>query len=281
MKTPPKFLNLTKAQRKGILWTLVLFSAAHLGVTYFPKNTQKANVYLQHDSLKQMQIEALVEKKQKSIKDTIYPFNPNYITDFKAYQLGISVDVVNRIRTYRGAGKYISSERDFQRISQLSDSELLRIRPYLKIPKLILAKRENPKKKRVKKELNGATAADLQQVYGIGEVFANRIIAVRYKLGGFVVKDQLSDVWGLNSETQDQLWKYFILDSVPIIKKQNINNLTIAQLAEHYYISTSLASSIVAIRTQKKYISSWNDLAAIQQLDSVKKARLSLYLSFN
>jgi DNA uptake protein ComE-like DNA-binding protein len=74
--------------------------------------------------------------------------------------------------------------------------------------------------------------------------------------------------------------EHFKLDSIPVIKKQNINSLTIAQLTQNYYVNTSLASKIVAVRTQKEHLTSWKDLIAIQQLDSVKKARLSLYLSF-
>ena len=186
-----------------------------------------------------------------------------------------------RIRAYRSQGKYITSEKTFQQLAQLSNEELLRIRPYLKLPRPISPKVKNPKKERIKKQLNAATTTDLRQVYGIGEVFANRIISARDKLGGFLLEDQLNDIWGLSLETQQRLWEHFVLDSTPIIKKQNINNITIAQLAQHYYDSTSLASKIVAIRTQKEHLSSWNDLAAIQQLDSVKKARLSLYLSFN
>ncbi len=74
--------------------------------------------------------------------------------------------------------------------------------------------------------------------------------------------------------------EHFKLDSIPVIKKQNINSLTIAQLTQNYYVNTSLASKIVAVRTQKEHLTSWKDLIAIQQLDSVKKARLSLYLYF-
>ncbi|NCG04551.1 MAG: hypothetical protein GWO82_04380 [Bacteroidetes bacterium] len=281
MKTSPKFLNLTKAQRKGMIWTLILFLLIHFGIVFYPKNTPKGSAYLQLDSLAQMQIEVLAAKKQVSIKDAIYPFNPNYITDFKAYQLGISMEVVYRIRAYRDAGNYITSEKVFQQLAELSNDELLRIRPYLKLPKPIAHKAQKPKNKRIKKQLNSATTTDLQQVYGIGEAYANRIISARDKLGGFIIKDQLNDIWGLSPETQQRLWEHFVLDSIPIIRKQNINNLTIAQLAQHYYVSASLASSIVAVRTQKEHLSSWNDLAIIQQLDSVKKARLSLYLSFN
>lgn len=281
MNTSPKFLSLTKAQRKGMIWTLILFLLAHLAIVLYPKNTQKASGFLQHDSIAQLQIDALAVKNQNNIKDTIYPFNPNYITDFKAYQLGISIDAVYRIRAYRDAGNYITTRKRFQQLAQLSAEELVRISPYLKLPKPISPKTQRPIKKRIKIQLNTASATDLQQVYGIGEVFANRIISARDKLGGFIIKDQLNDIWGLSPETQQRLWEYFVLDSIPIIRKQNINNLTIAQLAQHYYVSTSLASRIVAVRTQKEHLSSWNDLATIQQLDSVKKARLSLYLSFN
>lgn len=281
MKTPPEFFNLTKAQRRGMIWTLFLFLLAHLGVRLLPSNHLDIDPFLVLDTLAQQHVDALIATKQAKSKDTIYPFNPNYITDYKAYQLDISMEVVYRIRAYRNTGKYITSEKTLQQIAKLSTEELLRIRPYLKFPKPLLAKTKEPKQKRIKKELNAATAVDLQYVHGIGKTFADRIISLRNTLGGFVVKDQLDDVWGLRPETQHRLWEHFTLDSIPIIKKQNINDLTIAQLSQHYYVSPSLASKIVGVRTQKDSLTSWSDLMAIQQLDSVTKARLSLYLSFN
>lgn len=95
------------------------------------------------------------------------------------------------------------------------------------------------------------------------------------------MKDKLDDVWGLSPEIQKRIWDYFKIDSTSFFEKQNINEMTLAQLSRNHYLSTSLASRIVAIRTQKDSLSSWGDLAAIPQIDSIKKARLSLYLSFN
>ena len=112
-------------------------------------------------------------------------------------------------------------------------------------------------------------------------MLGQRIIALRKQLGEFLIKDQLGDVWGLKHEVQEQLWAHFKLDSVPDVAKQNINDLTIAQLSQSPYISPSLASSIVALRTQYDSLTSWQDLADIAQIDSIKKARLYLYLSFN
>jgi len=281
VKTPPKFLNLTKAQRRGMIWTLFLFLLAHLGIRFLPSNHKDIDPFLVLDTLAQQHVNALIATKQAKSKDTIYPFNPNYISDYKAYQLDIPMEVVYRIRAYRNTGEYITSEKTLQQVAKLSNEELSRIRPYLKLPKSSLPKSQKKKRNRIKKELNAATAIDLQYVHGIGKTFADRIISLRNKLGGFVVKDQLDDVWGLRPETQHRLWEHFTLDSIPIIKKQNINDLTIAQLSEQYYVSASLASKIVAVRTQKDSLTSWNDLIAIQQLDSVTKARLSLYLSFN
>ena len=55
------------------------------------------------DSLKGLKIAS------DKARESIYPFNPNYISDFKAYQLGISTAAVERIRAYRAAGSYLLS----------------------------------------------------------------------------------------------------------------------------------------------------------------------------
>ncbi len=107
-----------------------------------------------------------------------------------------------------------------------------------------------------------------------------RIISLTQQLSGFLIKDQLSNVLGLKLEVQERLWMYFKLDSVPLAAKQNINDLTIAQLSRSPYVITSLASGIVALRTQQDSLTSWQDLADIAQMGTIKKARLSLYLYF-
>lgn len=281
MKPLPSFLTLTKSQRRGMLWTFSIFLGLHLALRFYPKNNPKAPSLFILDSLAQRKVDSLIAVKPTESKDTIYPFNPNYISDFKAYQLGISIEVVHRIRSYRVSGKYINSLLDFKNVTQLPDDKVAQIRPYLKLPKPRSVSFKPKKVVRIKKELNGASETDLQEVYGIGKVYAKRIIDLRNKIGGFLVKDQLNDVWGLASETQNHIWEHFTLDSIPTFKKKNINEITIAELSALHYISPSLASRIVAVRTQKEILTSWEDLNAIQHLDSIKKARLSLYLSFN
>jgi hypothetical protein len=66
---------------------------------------------IQHeiDSLKK----ATVEKKYE-----IKPFNPNFITDYKGYILGISVEELNRLQAFRNQGKYVNSAKEFQQVTQ-------------------------------------------------------------------------------------------------------------------------------------------------------------------
>ena len=281
MKVPNSFPNLNKSQRNGIIWTFVVFFAFHLLLFFVPLfNRPNAEGLVLNASL-QEKIDSIIASRKTEKRDTIYPVNPNYISDFKAYQLNIPMKAVKRIRTFVNQGKYISSISTFQKVTQLSNSEVERLKPYLKIPKPFRRRVVQQQESMKKIELNAATPEQLTRVYGIGDAFANRIVTLRDKLGGFLVQDQLADVWGLSKETQARLWTKFSLDSVPHIKKKNINKMTIAQLSALHYVEPSLASSIVAIRTQKGTLNSWNDLAHIQQLDSIKRARLSLYLSFN
>ncbi|MEK9530462.1 MAG: helix-hairpin-helix domain-containing protein [Flavobacteriaceae bacterium] len=281
MKAPNSFPNLNKSQRNGIVWTFVLFFTFHLVLFFASPFERPIKEGLVIDVSLQEKIDSITAGRKTKKRDTIYPVNPNYISDFKAYQLNIPIKAVKRIRAFIDQGNYINSIATFQKVTLLSNSEVGRLKPYLRIPKTfkrpVIKQRDSIKKI----ELNTASPQQLTRVYGIGDAFANRIVTLRDKLGGFLVRDQLADVWGLSKETQARLWTKFSLESVPSIKKKNINKMTIAQLSSLHYIQPSLASSIVAVRTQKGTLNSWNDLAHIQQLDSIKRARLSLYLSFN
>tara|TARA_B100000900_G_scaffold218470_1_gene185073 strand:- start:100 stop:423 length:324 start_codon:yes stop_codon:yes gene_type:complete len=98
------------------------------------------------------------------------------------------------------------------------------------------------------KQLNTATAEDLESVFGIGPTLADRILTTRQSLQGFLVKYQVGDIWGIDHVTLTNLRKSFALDSIPN-HSIDINTATISELGANHYISYSLASRIVAYRT--------------------------------
>ena len=117
----------------------------------------------------------------------------------------------------------------------------------------------------------------MQAVYGIGPVWAARTLSSRQELNGFLVRDQLQDIWGIDRSTLTNLWELFSLDSVPN-HSIDINTATISELVKTPYVSPSLASRIVAYRTFHEEKISWNSIADKFELDSIRIARIALYL---
>ncbi|NND15609.1 MAG: helix-hairpin-helix domain-containing protein, partial [Eudoraea sp.] len=77
----------------------------------------------QIDSLKRAQIED--ESKLRLV-------NPNYLSDFKGYILGMSLEEIDRLHSFREKGLFIQSLDEFQNVTGASDSLLEAISPNLR-----------------------------------------------------------------------------------------------------------------------------------------------------
>ena len=71
----------------------------------------------------------------------MYPFNPNFITDFKGYKLGMKVAEIDRLLAFRKTNKYVNSAQEFQKVTHISDSLLAAISPYFKFPDWVTNKK--------------------------------------------------------------------------------------------------------------------------------------------
>ena len=85
-------------------------------------------------ALIQDKIDSLRNVKKPDIKQQIYPFNPNYLTDFKAYQLGLNTEQIDRLLAFREKGKFVNSAEEFQIVSGVNDSLIQVISSYFKFP---------------------------------------------------------------------------------------------------------------------------------------------------
>jgi hypothetical protein len=93
-----KFLYLyTSNQRKGIFLLLLVIIFTQAIYYFWSSNTtsQKDKEDYQWLAL-QSYVDSLKQVKEE-YKPTIYPFNPNFITDVKGYRLGMSVEELNRL----------------------------------------------------------------------------------------------------------------------------------------------------------------------------------------
>jgi len=236
----------------------------------------------------------LIEIENNKLK--IFPFNPNYITDFKGEQLGMSLEEIDKLFDYRKTGKFINSKQEFQKITKVSDSLLAKISPYFKFPDWVEKRNQQEKGnstlknyttydyvKISKKELstfdlNKATAKDLEFINGIGEKTAERIIQYRSKLQGFTYQDQLYEVWGLKKEIADKVFEFFKINEKPIIKKENVNILTFKQLLKIPYVDYELCKKIFNYKDEVAEIQDISELKKIKDFPTEIYNRLVLYL---
>ncbi len=218
--------------------------------------------------------------------DTLYPFNPNYLTDFKGYQLGMSMEEIDKLLAYRSNQKWVNSAKEFQEVTGVSDSLLSKISPSFKFPEWA----EKANKTSVQKsnelpevvlDLNTATAEDLKKINGVGDVLSERIIKYRNSIGGFLDLIQLQDVYGLSPEVISRIVHRFKLLSRPDRTIKNINLVSEAELAEIPYFNPSIAKKIISYRKLHQGISSVDEMIEIDGFPYDKIDRIKLYLAFN
>lgn len=281
----------SKPQRIGIF--LMLFSIVGFQLTMFFKDFSKneiQNPEKQKWLALQMEIDFL-KQEQSEYDPKIYPFNPNFITDFKGYKLGMSVAEIDRLLAFRKTNKYVNSVQEFQAVTKISDSLLKVIAPYFKFPDWVTNKKSNNyfayDKKDFKREenivqidINQATAEDLIKVYGIGPALSQRILKEKVKFGSFVSMEQLKDVWGLSPEVIENLNKYFKISIIPNVNKIKINDASIKELMQFPYFRYTLAKEIVTFRSMNGEIKNIEDLSKINGFPVDKVKIIALYLEF-
>src|SRR5690554_5760688 len=280
-------------QRSGILFLLLLivsllciywfvdFSEEHVLDT---TSAEIMSIQKELDSLRLAEIE---RRKPKT-----YPFNPNYITDYRGYVLGMTNEEIDRLLQYRKEGNWINSEADFKNVTGVSDSLLAELSPYFKFPDWV----SNPKPKsnfksnRTEKgfvekpyaqkiDLNVATEEQLQQVSGIGEALSKRIVALRNKLDGFSDDAQLHSVYGLDSSVVARTLNLFTVKSPKEIIKINVNTASASDISTIPGISFELAKEIWEFRRLREQINGIQELAKIEGMTPRKLQLIQLYLS--
>ncbi|PZO30528.1 MAG: hypothetical protein DCF13_03050 [Flavobacteriaceae bacterium] len=282
-------LSYSKSQRIGIIFLFALIFICQ-GIYFFKNFNSVENVPKEKAQWLSYQKEIDSLKILKSdFKPTIYPFNPNFITDFKGYKLGMSVVEIDRLLAFRKQNKFVNSAEEFQQVTKVSDSLLKKISPYFKFPDWVKNKKSfnnsyekkdfSKPEKKFFLDINLASQEDLIKVYGIGEGLSKRILEQKEKLGSFVSMEQMNDVWGLSPEVIENLNKSFFVKNTSAIKKMNINSASIKELSQFPYFKYNLAKEIVTYRTMNGDIKI-EDLTKIKGFPVEKLKIIALYLEF-
>ena len=282
----------TQKQRSGIFLLLVLIVIFQC--VYFFVDFSSEDIIVDEKELEsfQQEIDSLRLAKIEKNKPKTYPFNPNFITDYKGYTLGMSVKEIDRLLKFREQNKWVNSAKQFQQVTKVSDSLLTTISTYFKFPDWVT----NPKPKNTftyqnnntpksfseKADLNTATAIQLKKVNGIGEKLSQRIIKFRNKFdGGFIADVQLQDIYGLSPEVIVRVLNQFTVKTPRQIVKYNLNAVTSEQLVTIQHIGYELAYEIIEQRTLREGYKSFKELTKVKGFPINKIEIIKLYLTLD
>jgi len=283
-----------KSQRNGIFLLVLLILLLQIFIYTDVFYSGKINDVNQPELLAfQSQIDSLKAIEIENRKPKIYPFNPNYITDYKGEQLGMSLLEIDRLLAFRKTNKFVNSKNEFQKVTKVSDSLLDKISTYFKFPDWVVKRSEQNAKSSItstkvknsylKKtisttDINIATAEDLRTISGIGPAFSERIIKYRSKLQGFSFESQLNEVWGLDKEVVEKVVSIFKIIEKPTIKKVNVNTVTFKELLINPYIDYELCKKIFNYRDEVAELQDISELKNIEDFPLKLYDRIVLYL---
>lgn len=214
-----------------------------------------------------------------------FDFNPNNLPEDEWKKLGFSDKQIHTIKNYESKGGKFDRKEDLKKIYGVSETLYQSVEPYIQIPSQTLPKSFKPKALNIqtqntKLELNTADSIELVKLKGIGPSFASRIIKYRNKLGGFIINEQLKEVYGIDSSFYSTINKQVTIDPQKI-KQININETTLEQLKNHPYIKHKTANLIVNYRNKHGLYQSVTEIKNIDAVSDSLYLKLEPYLTAN
>lgn len=221
--------------------------------------------------------------KYQSPQDHTYPiqlkpFDPNQVSLQQWLSMGFPQWLAERILKFREKGGKFKNAEDLGKIYGMPPELFQKVKPFIINP---ADNKANSAPAQAISftiiELNGADSARLIAVPGLSPYMISRILKYRNRLGGFISKDQLSEIYGMNPETLGKFLKYFSVDST-LIKKINLNTCDFKDLMKHPYGSYAIAKAICKFREKYGKIKVVREVRQSQILPDTVYIKFAPYL---
>jgi competence ComEA-like helix-hairpin-helix protein len=210
-------------------------------------------------------------------------FDPNVIDEKMWQQFGLSYKQAMSIVNYVKKGGRFYKPEDLKKMYTISPEKYEALLPYVSIASSKPFEKKTitpyPKKEPVMVEINTADTLELDKIKGIGIAFAKRIVKYRERLGGFHNKEQLFEVFGIDTAKFNEI-KDQIKIETDAIRKLNINTAEFEDLKRHPYLSFKQMNAIIQYRKQHGPYKSIADLNKVLILKPETIQRIEPYLSF-
>lgn len=310
------FFGFSRTEANGFIILLLLMVA----VLFAPMLTKQIFLQMQPDLLLPSDVAKLdslllvmdqnveIKKQEASLtnENSLYDFDLNTVSSAELQNFGLPQFLADRVLKYRERVKPFTSPSELLKVYGMDSVDFKRLKPFIRVKAVSqsvkntsnhfyankAAERDttfsNSKRDYAKPlkfqlnpfDINQADTAQLKKVYGIGAVYAQRIVDYRDLLGGFVRQDQFNEIYGLKSPNLDSLKNYAIVKTPLKVRQLKLNSISEEELANHPYISYQQAKLIVAYRNMHGDFNNANELLEIKILDSTFVKKVEGYLSF-
>jgi competence protein ComEA len=229
---------------------------------------------------------------EKPAEIYLFNFDPNTLSAEKWKDLGLKDNIIRVIKKYLDKGGRFRQKEDLKKIFGLSEEDYRRLEPYINIQQEKKAgfadhsrdtfdKNNKPQawpdqQKRLV-EINSADTNDLVSIRGIGSYTAKKIVSYRDRLGGFVRKEQLLEIRGMDSARFEQIRDLVVIDSSRI-SKFDLNKATFNEMLKHPYFEFYLVKEIFNYRDLHGRFDSVADLKKIPVIYKELYEKISPYL---
>lgn len=280
-----EYFTFTKKERNGIIVLLIILLLLILVKVYQNNKSFGEIVLINNDFQKDIKkfeeslIPKKVNKKDKRISsvdqvdthkevwiepEMLFNFDPNKVPKKKLKDLGFTKKQINTLINFRNKGGQFYKKEDLLKIYgiEIEQYEILESYIIIDVQNDIQKKKEFISEKSETKiiiEINSGAKEDLIKLHGIGNSFAERIIKYRDLLGGFYKKDQLLEVYGMDSIRYLGFIQDVLIDT-NLINKLNLNEADFKILIRHPYLNKYQTEAIL------KYKEVVGDFSKIEQI---------------
>lgn len=279
------FLYFRKGSRVGVLLLLILILLALLLNVLLSYRDSSPVIVMQNDSIVR-EFDAFLQRLQSNgpavtgeTSETGFGVAGPRSDDLTGLGSATTTDSRFRMVTEMGPGKDPSNREALERPQTISDGaspgnrsereDRDRYSRYPRVEKLSEGETIS---------LNSTDTSEWKKIPGIGTVYASRIVKYRERLGGFVRKEQLLEVYGVDSELYARITPYIELGGG--WRKVSINHLEFKELLRHPYLSYKQVQAIVNLRDRKGRVDSIQELGMLDEFTSDDIYRLEPYLEF-
>ena len=284
-------LYISKRSKNGVL---IVISIA-LIIVFIPRVTQALSqreiFEISSDDIIILKEEQFQRKNKQFYKKSSFSkkkfsrpphkFDPNTYSERDWLNLGLSQKQVAIVLKFTKRGIY--SNDQLQKIFVIPHQLFELIKDSTIYTKKVFEKNQSQtfqteKKAKIIVNVNTADQEELESIPGVGSFYAKNIIKYRDRLGGFVKKEQLLEVWKMDLDKYNAI-EEFIFINAKDIREIHLNNTTAEELKQHPYFNWNIANSIVKMKIQKTAFKSIDEIKESVLIDEEFFEKIKPYLS--